>query len=208
MPSMTSPSAPAIPPPEPGDRPPPEPGDRPPPARLERPPSDRYAPRRAGGPAGRVAPGSAGRSRSEEGDGDGRATLLALVPAVSAALLTAIGLVLVGGVLAERRGLLALAGIGGAAIGLLAATPAASPDGILPALVPRARATRIAIALAVAAIAVGAIGTWVYSLAEGGVLGPFEYVWTVLGPWTPAEAAIAAIAAAWGVGAGPVRWRG
>lgn len=172
--------------------PPPEPGDRPPGARLERPPSARYAPPPAGA----------------DTRADSRAALRAFVPAMLVALLTAIGLVLVGGVLAERRGLLALAGIGGAAIGLLAATPATSPDGILPALLPRGRATRVAIALAVAAVAVGAIGTWLYSLAEGGVLGPLDYIWTVLGPWTPAEAAIAAIAAAWGAGAGPVRWRG
>ena len=128
------------------------------------------------------------------------------VPAIAAAAVTAVALVVDGGVLAEERGLLAISGLGGAAIGLLAAA-AASPDGGIPAPLPRADVTRIAAGLAIASIVLGALGMWAYGRLEGGVMDPLTYLWTTLGPYVPAEAVLAGLAAVWGAGAGPVRWR-
>jgi hypothetical protein len=194
MPPMTPPSGTTTPPPEPGDRPP---AGRPA-TRLARPPSDRYA--AAGG--GRSGPATApGASEARVSLG----TLGVLAPAISAGIVTAAALVLVGGVLAEQRGLLAIAGIGGAAIGLLAARAAVSPDGVRPPAVERGRVVRLAVALVLLTVAVAALGTWAYGRLEGGVLDPLSYLWSVYGPLIPAEAAIGALAAAWGAGAGPIR---
>jgi hypothetical protein len=192
--AMTTPSGSTTPPPEPGDRPPAGHAA----TRLARPPSERYAAAPGGGRSGpATAPGAA----------DARASLGALAPAVAAGIVSAAALVLVGGVLAEQRGLLAIAGIGGAAIGLLGARAAVSPDGVRPPALGRGRVVRVAAGLAVLAIAVAAIGTWAYGRLEGGVLDPLTYLWSVYGLLIPAEAAIAAVAAAWGAGAGPIRSR-
>ncbi len=121
--------------------------------------------------------------------------------------MTAVALVLDGGVLAEERGLLAISGLGGAAIGLVAAAAGVSPDGVIPAPLSRTGVTRIAAGLAIASIVVGALGMWAYGRLEGGVMDPLTYLWTTFGPFVPAEAALAGLAAVWGAGAGPVRWR-
>ena len=63
----------------------------------------------------------------------------------------------------------------------------------------------MAIGLAVAAVLVGAIGGWLIALAEGGTLGLLDYLWALTGVLVPIEAVIAALAAAWGVNAGPIR---
>jgi hypothetical protein len=191
---MTSPSGTTTPPPEPGDRPP----AGHPATRLARPPSERYAAAAGGGRSGpATAPGAS----------DSRVSLGALAPGIAAGIVTAAALVLVGGVLAEQRGLLAIAGIGGAAIGLLGARAAVSPDGVRAPAFSRGRVVRVAAGLALLAIAVAAIGTWAYGRLEGGVLDPLTYLWSVFGPLIPAEAAIAAAAAAWGASAGPIRSR-
>ena len=109
--------------------------------------------------------------------------------------------------LAEQRGLLAIAGIGGAVIGLLAAGAAVSPDGVRPPALSRGRVVRVAVGLALVTVVIAALGTWAYGRVEGGVLDPLTYLWSVYGPLIPAEAAIAAVAAAWGAGAGPIRSR-
>lgn len=127
--------------------------------------------------------------------------------AFGAAILTAAALVIVGGILAERTGLLAISGIGGAAIGLLCAGAAVPRNGVVPAVMSRDRAVRSAVVLAFVAVGGGAIGTWVYGRLEGGVLDPLTYLWTVFGPFIPAEIVIAVGAAAWGATAGPVRGR-
>lgn len=121
--------------------------------------------------------------------------------------MTAAALVLIGGVLAERQGLLAVSGLGGAAIGLLAAKAAVSRDAIAPPALSRGGTTKAAVALAVLAVFIGALGTWAYGRIEGGVMDPFAYLWQLLGPYVPVEAILAGIAAAWGAGAGPVRGR-
>ncbi len=209
MPSMTEPTGASTEHPDPQ----PDPGDRAPFGRLERPPSEPYAP-----PAGTAssAGGSRGAGDASGGEPGARApgatgetttALRALAPAIAAGIVSAAILVIVGGVLAERRGLLAIAGIGGAVLGLLAAGAAVSRDGIAPPALARGRVTRIAVVLAIATIAFAALGTWAYGRLEGGVMDPLSYLGETLGLYVPAEAAIAAIAAAWGAGAGPVRGR-
>jgi hypothetical protein len=121
---------------------------------------------------------------------------------------TACVLFLVGGILEERRGLLAIAALGGAAIGLLAANAAASPDGVTPSPMTRRQVTRLAIGLAVATVTAAALGIWLHARLEGGVMDPLSYLWATLGLYVPAQAVIAAVAAAWGAGSGPIRWRG
>ena len=199
MPPMSGPLDDASRPPDPGDRPAAgRPAGRPA-GRLAHAPSERYAERLGS----RVPGGADGTPRQTS-----VATLLgALVPAIVALLVTVAAMVVVGGVLAEQRGLLLTAGFGGSAIGLLAAGAAVSPDGVAPPALPRGRAVRVAVFLAVLAVAGAAIGTWAYGRLEGGVLDPVTYLWTVFGPLIPAEAVLAGLTAAWGAGAGPVRSR-
>lgn len=115
-------------------------------------------------------------------------------------------LVLVGGVLASTAGLLLVAGASGAGIGLALAGAAVAPPDLGHDRTPvrRATAVRLAVVTACAAVLLGALGTWLVAIREGGVLGPLEYLWTTFGPFVPAELAVAAIAAAWGARTGPV----
>ncbi|MEO7664603.1 MAG: hypothetical protein ABIV26_05700 [Candidatus Limnocylindrales bacterium] len=115
--------------------------------------------------------------------------------------------VLVGGVLAEHRGLLAVAAIAGAMVGLLAAAAAVSPDGVTPPAVARRTVVRVAISLALAMVVLGAAGIWVVARIEGGVLAPIDYLWQTTGFLLPAQALLASLGAAWGASAGPVRGR-
>ena len=112
-----------------------------------------------------------------------------------ASILTAAVLVVLGGVLGLTTGLLFVAGVGSALTGLLFA---GSPRS-------RSRLRAVAVGLAVAAVLVGAVGSWLIGLAEGGTLGLLDYTWALTGVLVPIEAAIAAIAAVWGVNAGPIR---
>ena len=93
-------------------------------------------------------------------------------------------------------------------MGLLGASAAVSTDGFAPSALSRRRATSAAVALALLAVATGALGTWAYGSMEGGVLDPLSYLWETLGLYVPAQAVVAGLAAAWGAGAGPVRGRG
>ncbi|MBF8289449.1 MAG: hypothetical protein HW391_417 [Chloroflexi bacterium] len=131
----------------------------------------------------------------------------ALGSAIIASVAIAAILVLVGGILAEHRGLIAIAGIGGAVVGLLAAHAAVSRDGTVAPALPRATVLRVAVALAVGMVLAGGLGIWAYGRLEGGVMDPLSYLWETSGLLVPAEAAVAAVAAAWGAGAGPVRGR-
>lgn len=171
----------------------PEPGDRPPTTRLDRPPSDRYRPAATSSGARAVA-GPPGAFRG-------------LGPAAGVAVVGALIEILVGGVLAEHRGLLAVAGISGAAIGLLAANAAVSPDGVTAAALTRRTAIRAAIAIALGMLVAAAFGIWIVARVEGGVLAPLDYLWETTGILFPAQALLATLGAAWGAGAGPVRGR-
>ena len=103
----------------------------------------------------------------------------------------------VGGGLALTSGLVFIAGLGGAAIGLvLAADPR-----------PHERRVALAMRLALAMVVGAALGTWLIARAEGGVLGPLDYLWTVFGLLPLFQGVVAVVAAAWGATAGPIRWR-
>ena len=180
-------------------RPPAEPGEHANPAStrgtgagraLAAPPSARYA----------------GRATDPAGEADQPARSALAGPLVRALVIAAAGaavLFMVGGWLASTVGLLAVSGLTGAGIGLVLAR-AAVPGG---AIVPRSRGEIrwLAIGLAVGAVVVAAIGTWLYAQSEGGVLGPIDYLLTTFGPFVPAELLLAGVAAAWGASAGPVQ---
>ena len=152
--------------------------------RLERPPSDRYS--------------DAGAAPSTRGK-----PLLPGVKAALAALLGAVGLFAVGAVFASTAGLLFVAGLTGAAVGLLLARAAVPGDAAAPALT-RGRVTWLAVTVSLGAIVVGALATWLYALGEGGTLGFVDYQLETFGPFILGEVIIATLAAAWGASAGPV----
>lgn len=160
-----------------------EPGDR---RRLEHPPSARYA----GDPAPAVA-----QSDSALGG--------PLLRAIVAAILGAAALFVVGAVVASTFGLLFVGGVTGAAIGLLLAGAAVPRSGRRPA--SRRSLSRIGVGLALAAVGAAYLGIWVYGRGEGGTLGLLDYLWTTFGLFVPGVALVAAVASAWGAGAGPVQ---
>ena len=176
--------------------PPPEPGDRPPAGassgtRLERPPSDRYRAAERGG----AGAGAAARKVS---------AARPIAAAAAVAVLGAAALTLILGVLLSTTGTFVVSLLGGAAIGLLLA--GATVGRPTPAL-DRARASRIAIAIALAMVVLAGIATWLLARSEGGVMDPVGYLWTTFGFGIPAQAIVAVLAAAWGAASGPIRWR-
>jgi len=155
---MTTPDGPEAGPPTPGER------------RLERPPSDRYRPEEP-------APG--------EGDGGG-----SFGRAVAFGGLTAIGvaaaIALFGGVVLVTAGLIALAALGGWAIGIAvragsAGTVAADRRAVMGAV------------LAALAVLGGQLGLWLFARYEGGVLGPVDYLAETFGLLVPIELAFAVL---------------
>jgi len=180
---------------EPGDRPPKDAGR---PARhLDRAPGERYA--RHG--AGHVAAGAA----TDADRGEPRQALV--VPLVKAATVALVGAGLlyeIGALLSSNVGLVFVAGLTGAAIGLLLARAAAPGGGDLPGLTRR-QALWLAVGLTVAAVVLGAVGTWLHALGEGGALGPIDYLLETFGIIVPGELVVGSVAAAWGASAGPVQ---
>jgi hypothetical protein len=160
--------------------------------KLERPPGERYT--RAQASAGTDA--AAGGTASS-------AVAVPLVKALVAATIGAAILFALGALVAETAGLVFVAGLTGAAVGLLLARAAAPGRGYAPA-VTRRQARWLSIAIACASVAVGALATWLHALGEGGALGLLDYLLDTFELLVPAELAVAAIAAAWGAGAGPV----
>jgi hypothetical protein len=112
--------------------------------------------------------------------------------------------VLVGAVLASTFGLLFVAGITGALIGLVLSRAAAPLDETRRPVSRRTLAW-LAIALSLGAVAVASVATWLIARAEGGTLQLVDYLLTTFGPFVPAEAVIAAVAAWWGAMTGPVQ---
>lgn len=104
-----------------------------------------------------------------------------VVVIVAAAVITVLG-----GVLAVSAGLIVAA----AAIGWTVAV--ALRVGAREWLGRSAR-VRLAVGLAVVAIALGQLGLWLYAGTEGGVLPPLDYLGQVFGPLVPAEFTAAAI---------------
>ena len=170
--------------------------------RLAEPPSARYA-RAAGEAPGGSDPtdgGAAGRDPAA----DGSALAGPLARAMLVAVAGAIALVLVGAVLASTFGLLFVAGITGALVGLVLSRAAAPLDESRRP-VPRRTLAWLALALSLGAVTVAAVGTWLFARAEGGTLELVDYLLTTFGPFVPAEAVIAAVAAWWGASTGPVQ---
>jgi hypothetical protein len=163
--------------------------------RLASPPSARY------GQGGQGGPGAQGSSIARRASSR---------PILQAVVIAAVGtglLFLLGGVLSTTVGLLFIAAAMGAGIGLTLAglaVGAPSGDGAGVGAIPRAAVRRAAMLLAVGAVLLAAIATWLFALSEGGVLGIVDYLWSTFGLLVPAEVVLAALGAAWGAGAGPV----
>jgi hypothetical protein len=121
-----------------------------------------------------------------------------LVAVAGAALL-----VLVGAILASTFGLLFVAAGMGAGIGLALARAAVPPEGARP--VPRRTVVLLAVATALVAVLAADVVTWRIAIDEGGTLGLVDYLLTTFGPFVPAVAILAALAAWWGASAGPIR---
>ena len=100
----------------------------------------------------------------------------------------AVVIIVLGGVFAVSAGLIVAA----AAIGWAVAV--AERVGARERLTRSAR-VRLAVGLALAAIALGQLGLWLYARAEGGVLPPLDYLDQVFGFLVPAEFTAAAILA-------------
>jgi hypothetical protein len=155
--------------PEPPDT---APGER----RLARPPSERY---RDAGPV-------------PEPDTDGVPTNGSAGRAVAFGALAAIGvaaaITVLGGVLLVTAGLIVVAAVGGWVVA------AAVRAGTAPAL-RRPQRSWAAVILAVAGVAVGQLGLWLYARYEGGVLGPLDHLAQTYGILVPLELGVAAVAA-------------
>ena len=154
----------------------PVPGER----RLDRPPSDRYRPTPDAATAHATA-GSVTAAASMT-----RAVLYGSITAVIGVVI----IVLLGGVLTLSGGLLAVAVVIGRTVGLGVVFGGGVEVG-------QPTRTWLAIGLALASVAVGQIGLWLYGRTEGGVLDPLDYLWQVFGPLVLFELVIAAFVAAW-----------
>ena len=159
---------------------------------LDRAPGDRYrGGGDAGGPEGGPSPGGRGNLAGP------------LARALLAALGGAVVLFALGALLSSSAGLLVVAGLTGAAVGLLLARAAAPGREIEPALTRR-QATWLAVGIALVAVAGAAVATWLHAIGEGGALGLVDYLLETFGAIVPLELVVAGITAAWGAGAGPV----
>jgi len=119
-----------------------------------------------------------------------------LVAAVATGLVGAALLTVIMGIFASTAGTLFVSGVAGALVGLLVA-----------GAVPRSQATRVALTIAGGTLVVTGVAVWILARAEGGVMDPITYLWTTFGFGIPAQALVAIVAAAWGAGSGPIRWR-
>jgi hypothetical protein len=108
----------------------------------------------------------------------------------AAAVLTALAITVAGGVFVVTAGLIAIAAVGGWAV---AATVRLGGTGALTA----SRRVGLAMALALAGVALGQVGLWLYAEYQGGALGPIELLAEVYGPLVPLELAAAAAVAWW-----------
>ena len=172
---------------------PPEPGERRPasarPAReLAQPPSQRYRPTATGDPP-------PGRVRA--------VVTRPLILALSFAIGGLVAIVAVGGILASTTGLVFIAGIMGAGVGLELARAHSPNDGGPPAMTRRTVSV-VALAIAIGTVALAAVALWLFARGEGGVLGPIAYLFDTFGPLTVLVPVAAALGAAWGAAKGPI----
>jgi hypothetical protein len=147
----------------------PTPGER----RLAHPPSDRY----------RVAETEVSPS-PDPAASPGRGVAFAAV----AGLAGAAAITILGGALAVTAGLLVVAAATGWAVAISLRAGAGSH-------LTRGGRVRIALVLALAAIALGQAGLWVFARSEGGVLAPLDYLWEVFGALVPLQIVAAAVVA-------------
>jgi hypothetical protein len=148
----------------------PEPGEVPPASRrLERPPSERYHT-----PPSEPAPAAPHPA-------------LALAVAIGFGLAGAALIAALAGLFAVDVGLLVVAVVVGRFVGL-----ALRGSGLGPA-----QRVALAVAIAVASVAGGAVATWLYARSEGGVLGLVDYLGQAFGPLVPLQALLATIVAWW-----------
>ncbi len=120
----------------------------------------------------------------------------------------AIAMTVVGAILTSTAGLLFVAGATGAAVGLVlarAAAPAGDASRADATPVRRRRVAWLSVALSLGAVALAGLATWLIGRAEGGVLGPIDYLVETFGPFVPGEAILAAVGAWWGASTGPVQ---
>lgn len=144
------------------------PGER----RLAHPPSDRY--REAEPPAAEENPGAS----------PARGVAFGIVAAVAGAA----AITLLGGILAVSSGLIVVAGATGWAVGVAAHVGAGGR-------LAERRGVWLAIGLALLAVVLGQAGLWAYARAEGGVLGPLDYLAETFGLLVPLELLAASIVA-------------
>jgi hypothetical protein len=175
---------------EPGERPP-DPAGRPG-RQLERPPGERYSRSAAQADDDAIA------TRS------GSILFSAVVKAVVIAAVGSLALFALGALLSSNAGLVFVAGLTGAGVGLVLARASAPGGGHEPALT-RGTTIRLAIGVSILAVIVAAVGTWLHALGEGGALGLLDYLLETFGLTVPLELLIATLAAAWGASAGPVQ---
>ena len=175
---------------EPGERPP-DPAGRPG-RQLGRPPGERYSRSAAQADDDAIA------TRS------GSILFSAVVKAVVIAAVGSLALFALGALLSSSAGLVFVAGLTGAGVGLVLARASAPGGGHEPALT-RGTTIRLAIGVSILAVIVAAVGTWLHALGEGGALGLLDYLLETFGLTVPLELLIATLAAAWGASAGPVQ---
>ena len=150
------------------------------PPRLARPPSDRYI----------------GESTEEAAAADAAATDAGASPArgiaygVVAAIIGALVILFLGGVMTLSAGLLVVAAVAGRAVGQ--ATAVGSGTTIEPR--PRRWA---AASLAVGGVIFGQVAMWLFARTEGGVLTLPDYLGQTFGILVPAQVVLAAIVAWW-----------
>jgi hypothetical protein len=152
---------------EPSPSPAPEPGER---RRLDHPPSDRFA-------SQPISPEAA--SEESEADAAPLSDGERILRGVAIGLAGAIAMTVLGGPLSITAGLVGAAGAIGFVIGAVM-RPLRGP----------------AVAVAVASVALGLVGIWVFALSEGGVLGIVEYLADVQGILVPIELIVAGVLAA------------
>jgi hypothetical protein len=150
----------------------PTPGER----RLAHPPSDRYRDAEAAAAAAREVP--------DAGASVVRGLAFATVAAIAGAALT----VVLGGVITLTAGLVGVAIATGWAVAAGLRFGAGSH-------LAGSRRARIAVVMALIAVALGQLGLWLYARSEGGVLPLPEYLGEVFGILVPIQAVFAALTA-------------
>jgi hypothetical protein len=156
--------------------PPPSTGPAPGERRLAHPPSDRYREAEERAEAARATPDPAA------------SVARGVVLAVVVAIVGAVAIVVLGGLLTLTAGLVVVAGATG--WGIAAALRFGAGERL-----PAARRVGIAVALAVAAVLAGQLGLWQYARIEGGVLPPIDYLAEVFGALVPVQFVVAVVAA-------------